>query len=350
MTTEDTFYSDRAGQARPRTSEDISAAVWAGLTSLIRRKIADGSLAHDYPRYGCPDDPTGQNVVIGTDEGMFLADLSAHVPGLIEHSTLPEGEEQGEGIAAILSFAASTSAHSVPPRNPLDPTWAPDTTTALDAVDFVALHIVTPSRWSKPHHWNFNHTDYDFSDDQRNNNSPFGDRLTPGRAQFQRDVNLLFARNGIAFTLGDDLRVRRLGPPEALPLISDFKPKTGDQQLDAKLNDAMARFLSRNPADRRDALEKLWDGFERLKTLELGGDKKASAPQLITRAASGSEPFRELLDTEFKALTSIGNKFTIRHHEHDQDDLPTDAAIDYLFQRLASLIAFVLRATGRMAI
>ncbi|MBE4739131.1 MULTISPECIES: hypothetical protein [Streptomyces] len=38
----------------------------------------------------------------------------------------------------------------------------------------------------------------------------------------------------------------------------------------------------------------------------------------------------------------------IRHHEHDQTEFPTDAAIDYLFVRLASLISLVLRSTGRM--
>lgn len=135
------------------------------------------------------------------------------------------------------------------------------------------------------------------------------------------------------------------------PLISDFSPATGDSQLDNKLNDAMVRFLSRDPSARRDALEKLWDAFERLKTLELGGGplKKSSASQPLTRAASGSEPFRELLENEFKALTGIGNDFTIRHHEHDKEDVPTDAAIDYLFVRLTSVISVVLRHTGRMA-
>ncbi|MBB4930679.1 hypothetical protein F4561_001499 [Lipingzhangella halophila] len=145
------------------------------------------------------------------------------------------------------------------------------------------------------------------------------------------------------------MRVRRLGPPEARPLISEFRPSTGDCQLDDKLNDAMARFLSRAPTDRRDALEKLWDAFERLKTLELGGGgwrKSLSADRLITRAASGSESFSELLNVEFTALTKIGNTFLIRHHEHDRHELPTDAAVDYLFVRLASSShsSFVTRA------
>ncbi len=347
VTTKDTFYSDRAGQARPRISEDISGDVWTGLITLIRQRVNDGSLARSFPRYGCPDDPTDRSIIIGTDEEMFLNALKAHVPGLIECSVFPDGEEEAEAVVPTIP-SASISRPALPAR-PLDPSWVPGTATVLDVVDFVALHIVTPSPSSKFHSWVFEHTDYYFFGTQQHDSS-CGHRLTPGQAQFQQDIDLLFARSGIAFTLGDDLRVRRLEPPEAQSLVSDFRPRTGDQQLDDKLNDAMTRFLSRNPADRRDALEKLWDGFERLKTLELGGDKKkASAEQLLVRVASGSDPFRELLESEFMALTSIGNNFMIRHHEHGKHDLPGDSAVDYLFLRLASLIALVLRDTDRMA-
>jgi hypothetical protein len=59
-------------------------------------------------------------------------------------------------------------------------------------------------------------------------------------------------------------------------------------------------------------------------------------------------PFRVELEAEFRALTKIGNDFTIRHHEHDRYDLPSDHARDYLFIRLVGLIAFVLRQTRRM--
>ncbi|MFF3671996.1 hypothetical protein [Microtetraspora malaysiensis] len=336
-----TFYSDRAGQAKERISEDISERAWAGLTTLIRQRINDGSLARAFPKYDCPDDRTGHSTITGTDEEMFLDALRAHVPQLSEPSAGTDTEKRG--VMELIDFVSPGPAS---PTNPLDPHKVPDTVAALDVVDFVALHIDQPSS-SSFHGWGFAHTHYFFN---ASADPLFSGGLTPGQAQFQHDIDLLFARNGIAFTLGNDLQVRRLGPPEARPLIPDFKPRTGDQQLDTKLDNAMTRFLSRDLADRRDALEKLWDAFERLKTLELGGGpaKKSSASQLIIRAASGSESFRELLDTEFKALTSIGNKFTIRHHEHDQDEPPTEAAIDYLFLRLASLIALVLRNTGRM--
>jgi hypothetical protein len=160
---------------------------------------------------------------------------------------------------------------------------------------------------------------------------------------------LLFDRNGIAFTLGNDMRVHRLGPPEARSLTSDFTPNCGDRQLDAKLNDAMTRFLSRVPGDRRDALEKLWDAFEMVKHLESGGqirNVKQSVTRLLDRAAP--EPLRAELEAEFDALNKIGNNFSIRHHGGQQQTLPTDATVDYVFVRLASAIAFVLRQTGRL--
>ncbi len=291
-----------------RTGEDISANAWKGLTALIRRRIDDGSLARAFPLRDCPD---GHGRITGTDKEMFLDSINAHIPGLT--------------------------------GSPLNANKPQSTVNALDIVDFVALHIDQPSH-SDSHSF-FGHSHLFFGN---RNADPFDDALTPGQEQFQRDIDLLFARNGIAFTLGDDLRVRRLGPPEARPLISDFKPKTGDSTLDSKIDDAVTRFLSRNPIDRRDSLEKLWDAFERLKTLELGGQKKDSVSKLLDRAAFDSTPFRELLEAEFRTLTNIGNTFSIRHHGHDQDDLPGDAVVDYVFIRLAALIALVLRQTGRM--
>ncbi|MEU7514524.1 hypothetical protein AB0B13_21425 [Streptomyces sp. NPDC042898] len=342
--TESVFYSDRAGQGIPRVNEIVSTGVWVGVTILIQQRINDGSLARAFPQYDCPDDP-GRNTITGTDEDRFLQALKAHVPRLAGLTAAQDEERYADPDFGW----RSSRAH--PPElsgSPLDPGRTPDTNTALDVVDFVALHIDQPVHRSF-HGWGFDHTHYSFQEPWHGTH--FDGGLTPGQVRFQRDINLLFARNGIAFTVGDDLRVQRLGPPEARPLISDFTPCTGDSQLDEKLQDAMARFVSRNSADRRDALEKLWDAFERLKTLELGGgpNKKSSAEQLVTRAASDSEPFRELLDAEFKELTRIGNKFTIRHHEHDQDAIPTDSAIDYLFLRLSSVIALTLRTTARMA-
>jgi hypothetical protein len=305
-----TFYSDRAGAAIPRVSEDVSANAWRGIAALIQARIRDGSLARAFPHHGCPD---GQGYITGTDEKMFLNSLRAYIPSLDD--------------AAI------------------DPGHPQTTMIALDIVDFVALRIDLPS--ARTVHPYFGHEHLSFSE-QHTNAIP-GRKLNQGQTRFRDDIDLLFARNGIAFTLGGDMRVGRLGPPEARRLISDFKPNSGDAQLDSKLNFAMSRFLSRVPADRQDALEKLWDAFELVRNLEVGGQitqVKQSVTHLLNRAAPGS--LRAELEAEFKALNDIGNSFSIRHHGGQQQALPSEAAVDYLFIRLASVIAFVLRQTGRM--
>ncbi|MEV3925870.1 hypothetical protein [Actinomadura coerulea] len=303
----DAFYSDRQGRAVPRVSEVVSANVWPGLRALIESRVRDGSLARTFPWQDCSDTP---DAITSTDEDLFRDSLLAHIPAL---------------------------AGTYPQKSDL-----PSTDVALDMVDFVASRIDEPT--GRQYHSYFRHEHLTFHDDS------WGlprQQLKPGQAKFRDDVDLLFARNGIAFTLGDDMRVRRLGPPEAVALISDFKPNSENPQLNAKLNDAMTRFLSRHRADRQDALEKLWDAFEQVKYL--GGpsvDIKQSVTSLLGRAAP--EPFRKELDAEFKALTHIGHNYTIRHHGGQQKELPGDAAVDYLFIRLASVIAFVLRNTGRM--
>jgi len=304
-----TFYSDRVGRARPRVNEEVSANAWPGLVALIQARIRDGSLALAFPRRDCPD---ARDAITGTDEDMFLDSLLAHIPEL--EGRIPEADAP-----------VSTEA-------------------ALDIVDFVALHIDQPTR--RDTHSYFQHEHLLF---RAHHADPFHDELSLGQARLRDDIDLLFGRNGIAFTLGDDMRVRRLGPPEARSLISDFTPNSGDRQLDAKLSDAMTRFLSRAPSDRRDALEKLWDAFEMVKHIESGGQThnvKQSVARLLDQAAPG--PLRAELEAEFTALNTIGNSFSIRHHGGQQQTLPTDAAVDYVFVRLVSVIAFVLRQTGRL--
>src|ERR1700720_613721 len=116
---------------------------------------------------------------------------------------------------------------------------------------------------------------------------------------------------------------------------------TGDQTLDSMLEDARRKFLDPNPAVRREALEKLWDAWERLKTMRPGADKKASVTTLLNEACS--EPnFRTELESEGIKLTKIGNTFQIRHSEISQVPLARDAHVDYLFHRMFALIWMLL--------
>jgi hypothetical protein len=74
--------------------------------------------------------------------------------------------------------------------------------------------------------------------------------------------------------------------------------------------------------------------------------KRASVDALLDRASS--EPaFRERLATEASELTRIGNDFRIRHSETFKIPLTDPDQVDYLFQRMFSLICFLLKKSGR---
>jgi hypothetical protein len=121
--------------------------------------------------------------------------------------------------------------------------------------------------------------------------------------------------------------------------------RTGDSTLDTLLDDSRRRFLDPRPTIRRDALEKLWDAWERIKTIESGEDKKQTTKMILDTAAS--EPtFRELLEVDARELTRIGNKFRIRHSETDKVEIHEAAQVDYLFHRMFAIVMLLLSCRG----
>ena len=107
-------------------------------------------------------------------------------------------------------------------------------------------------------------------------------------------MNQLFRRNGVAFELSDEGDARRLGALGLREELREVEFDTGDAETDRLLTAARQRILSPREEDRRDALEKLWDAFERVKTLETGASKRAQADRLLDRTAE-SPRLRELL-------------------------------------------------------
>ena len=120
---------------------------------------------------------------------------------------------------------------------------------------------------------------------------------------------------------------------------------TGDTTLDELLQAAREKFLNRDLAVRREALEKLWDAWERLKSLDDPNDKCRSIEMLLDRASA--EPnLRSRVDAEARQLTEIGNNFMIRHTEVTKTPITESIHVDYLFHRLFSLIRMLLQARG----
>ena len=165
---------------------------------------------------------------------------------------------------------------------------------------------------------------------------------TGGQEQFRENVSRIFARSGIAFELSQKGHIERLAPSVLREALSVASFSSGDRVLDQMLEDARKKFLSPDVKIRREALERLWDGWERLKTQADPSNKKLSVATLLDCAA-GNPAFRAVLEKEARELTEIGNSFQIRHTEVSQTPVTSSAHIDYLFHRLFSLMQLLLR-------
>ena len=169
-----------------------------------------------------------------------------------------------------------------------------------------------------------------------------------GRRNFTEDVNRIFARNGLAYTLTSEGRVERPGPPVLREELASTEFVTGNSELDRLLESARRKFLSPNEEIRREALLELWDAWERLKTTGVGPNKKDQITSLLDDAAGSALPkFRARLETEALELTSIGNSHQIRHTEVTQEKIENGEHIDYVFHRLFSMIHLILNTPGK---
>jgi hypothetical protein len=283
-----TYFSDRERGSPARTKEDISPAAWGGIAAALQTGVADGSLG-----LGFPDICSDGGGPVGTDFCIMFPALAAEVPGITW---------------------------------PLDANNPPPLLSILDLIEFVHKHIGKPIRGGYHPFFKHYHLSYD---------------REAGQTEFRDKINLIFGRNGIAFELHSTGEIARLGPPIISDVLRSAVFSTGDGDLDAMLETARTKFLDPNPTVRREALEKLWDAWERLKTILPGLDKRTGIKTLLD-TASPEPNLRAVLEEEAGKLTSIGNSFQIRHSETTQTPLQQDPHVDYLFHRLFALIWLLL--------
>lgn len=288
------YFSDREYGASPQTIDVIDKRLWAGLYSLIQTGIGNGSFGLRFPEQ-CPDG----NGPCGCDVQAFRQVLVAEVPWI---------------------------------EWPLSPNAVPDTPVILDLLEFCASSVGEPIQDAYHSYYRHHHLSWD---------------RDACLSRFVADVNLLFRRNAVAYELTATGEACRLLPQAIANTIGWALFHTGDTETDRLLEAARQRILSPKPDDRRDALEKLWDAFERLKTLEPGTDKRAQADPLLDRIAAHGSSFRQALGREAAELTKIGNSFRIRHSETTQEALTSLDQVDYLFTRMFAFVRLILKGTNR---
>lgn len=287
------YFSDRELGPKPRTVEEISQIAWGGIVALITSRLSDASFGYSFP-LECPD---GLGIYSCNDNS-FMSALAAE----------------------ILEISLPLISSQVPPTLPI-----------LDLIEFCHRHVAKPIQ--KEYHQFFTHHHLRFEPQE-------------GQEQFRKDINRIFSRNGLAYELQDNGQIVRLAPEVLRQSLSSARFWTDDRDLDSLLESARSKFLSPNPSVRRESLEKLWDAWERIKTIEPGKDKKAKVSALLDKVAS-EQYFRERLEREARELTDIGNMFRIRHSETTQTPLQLNEHVDYLFHRLFALVRMILKVTNR---
>ena len=289
-----TYFRDREFGEQPRTHEEIGEAAWGGLRALVYARVEDGSLSAGYP--ATCDDGRGP---IGTNEEMLRQAMHGEISNLPLWPWLSLSDEP------------------------------PETICVLELMEFCWRHIGHPIQSGYHDYFQHYHLRFD---------------VELGRYNFFEDVNRIFSRNGLAYTLIAEGRVERLGPPILREEMVSTQFETGDSELDHILESARRKFLNPHEDIRREALLELWDAWERLKTTGQGADKKDQITALLNDAAGTVYPkFRQLLEKEALELTSIGNNHQIRHTEIWQEKVEQTEHIDYLFHRLFSLIQLILK-------
>lgn len=287
------YFSDRELGPQPQTHEEISGTAWGGIIAAIESYIADGSFGYRYP-LNCQD---GRGPY-GCNEDLFFMAMRGDIPEFPKQ-LLPE---------------------EIPP-----------TFVILDVMEFCYRNIAEPTEVDYHSFYGHSHLEFD---------------VRRGQVIFRNRINRIFSRNGIAYQLEEDGCIVRLLPQEVQEPIASMRFRTGDPVLDDLLRTARNKFFDRDPNIRRESLEKLWDAWERLKTIENPENKKESIRLLLDKVDNGQQ-FRDVLENDAINLTAIGNDFMIRHSEIGKSPVQSSEQVDYFFQRLFAIIWLLLRATNR---
>lgn len=279
------YYSDKYSN---EVGEQLPENVWGGIVSIFNRSIDNCALGESFP-INCPDG----NYITGTDLNSLKQTLEAHIPGI---------------------------------EIPLQVDHKPDLLQIFDLLEFLHEKISNPRIIGS--HSFFSHNHFAFDKEE-------------GQQDLREEINTILRRNSIRYEIIEDGSIKRIIPDE-IEILFQMPFSSGDSTLDSLLQEAKDKFHDPNIAERKISIEKIWDAWERVKSLENPNNKRDSTRRILDYSAT--EPnYRQILEEEARCLTDIGNNFRIRHSEVSKIEIERESQIDYFFYRMYSLIALLLR-------
>ena len=294
------LFSERNNMRGTRVLTDcITKEMYALLIGVCNRYLPN--MAGMFPEY-CDDNA---EQVCGGDRNSFKNYLLFRIPGL------------------LFDYLGSVVAPTGDDFNQF---------ALLDYIEFVGQTIKDYQR--QDYHSFFQHQHIKILD----SNTVFED--------YRKEINEAFSLTGLLFVLDKTKQVERITDADA-QIASTLAPieKLEEPGLKQLIMDAIHLYKNPRPEIYHTAVEKIWDALERIKTVWVasGLDKKASMTELINKMSNGKKEYIDLFDSEFRALTDIGNHFRIRHHEMDKIDISDEQYYGYFFNRCFSLVSLALR-------
>lgn len=316
------YFSDRELGERQQTESEISPEALKGVFWLLQERVRNGSFGQRFPAT-C----SLVGACCGVNVSAFDVAIKSHIPEL---ANLDRGWSHGNSWMDIDSQGGGKWLWEAVMTEDIE---LPPVTAIMDVIEFCWHSIGKPNDVYYATYCDHSHMVFD---------------RRAGQVEFEREINLIFQRNSLAYHLTEQGRIERLIPGPVGSALRSAVFQTSDAQLDQLLETARRKILVSDENEHRDALEKLWDAWERLKTV-VDSEKAKGAAIMLNKAAGTSQPkLRDFLEEEAKALTCAGNKLRIRHSETNQEPLEASQQVDYLFQRMFALIHLILRATGRV--
>ncbi len=298
---QDIYFSEREGQFANIESAQIGGNFWGGFISVVNQRIGSGAFAQDFP-IRCTD----TSLPYDTDLEDIALRLSAEIQSV---------------------------------EWPLNSRILPTTHNALDSTEFFWRHVseVTARSEHTSTSWGFQH--HHFVNFDR----------AIGRESYRSDINRLLRRCAHPYFMDEHGKIRRRIATTIQGYLQTAHFRTGDLELDRLLTEACERFESPIVSMQRESLERLWDAWERLKSVLAPGpgNKLQSTKKLLDEFVVEPE-LRKAVEADARALTDLGNNLMIRHTETTKPIIAKSEHVDYLFVRLYALISAILKSRGWM--
>jgi len=203
----------------------------------------------------------------------------------------------------------------------------------LDFIEFIYANCkdISKSEW----HAYFKHNDLTFSDTKES------------AEVFRNEINNIFEKTGLLYYFTDKGEIERITQNEVLSeKVQQNVTQIKEKGLRVLITEAIEKHKSPHPQDNKEAVNKIWDALERMKSYYATSKskKKESIDKIVSDMSHGDEYYKKLFNDEIQFLTDyIGNACNIRHSEVYQHEIIDEKYYDYFFDRCLSLIALAIQ-------